>query len=110
MHRPAAVLLQSPTRGRCTPLPTVAPTFFLSAGLSTPGLIRPTQQRGALIVMANAKKSLGCTKGGTRRARARTSGFRTRMASPTGRKVLKGRRKKGRANLCPPSERRTGGK
>ncbi len=44
------------------------------------------------------------------RARRRTSGFRTRMASPTGRKVLKLRRKRGRKNLCPASERSSGGK
>lgn len=72
--------------------------------------MRPTQQRGALIVVANAKKSLGCTKQGTRRARARTSGFRARMASATGRAVLAARRKKGRKSLAPASERRSGGK
>jgi hypothetical protein len=32
------------------------------------------------------------------------------MQSPTGRKVLAARRKKGRANLCPASEKKSGGK
>jgi large subunit ribosomal protein L34 len=44
------------------------------------------------------------------RARRRTSGFRTRMASPTGRKVLKLRRKRGRKNICPASTRSSAGK
>jgi large subunit ribosomal protein L34 len=44
------------------------------------------------------------------RARRRTSGFRTRMASPTGRKVLKLRRMRGRKNICPASTRSSAGK
>ena len=35
------------------------------------------------------------------RKRARVSGFRARMASPAGRKVLAARRKKGRRALLP---------
>lgn len=57
--------------------------------------------RGPLVVEANRKKGLGSTTFGTRRKRARVSGFRTRMASVGGRKVLKARRKKGRKNLVP---------
>lgn len=57
--------------------------------------------RGPLVVEANRKKGLGSTLFGSRRKRARVSGFRTRMASVGGRKVLKARRKKGRKNLVP---------
>ena len=57
-------------------------------------------QRGALVVTAGGT-SIGCTLGGTRRKRARTSGFRTRIASASGRKVLKNRRAKGRKVLAP---------
>lgn len=56
--------------------------------------------RGALTIVANSKTCLGCTKRGTRRRAVRVSGFRARMASPTGRAVLKARRKKGRKALC----------
>lgn len=44
------------------------------------------------------------------RARRRTSGFRTRMQTKTGRRVLKLRRKKGRKNICPASTRSSAGK
>ena len=59
-----------------------------------------TGSRSPLTVEANAKTCLGCTKRGTRRRATRTSGFRARMATPTGRGVLKARRKKGRKVLC----------
>lgn len=36
---------------------------------------------------------------GTRLKKVRTSGFRSRMASKTGRRVIKSRRKKGRVRL-----------
>ncbi|KAF8071074.1 SK1 [Scenedesmus sp. PABB004] len=92
--------------------PCVVPSCSYLGGSFGSSLFRPSpaRGRGALLVVANAKKSLGCTKQGTRRARRRTSGFRTRMASPTGRKLLKLRRKKGRKNLCPASERSSAGK
>ncbi|KAI8108072.1 hypothetical protein M9434_006102 [Picochlorum sp. BPE23] len=87
---------------------------FLSTGAALKGLcaslagmvISPLRKlargnRGPLVVEANRKKGLGSTTFGTRRKRARVSGFRTRMASVGGRKVLKARRKKGRKNLVP---------
>ncbi|MBA4444866.1 50S ribosomal protein L34 [Cylindrospermopsis raciborskii S07] len=39
------------------------------------------------------------TLGGTCRKRKRTSGFRARMQTPTGRNVIRSRRKKGRHRL-----------
>ncbi|MFN5855750.1 MAG: 50S ribosomal protein L34 [Pseudanabaenaceae cyanobacterium] len=39
------------------------------------------------------------TLGGTVRKKRRTSGFRARMASPTGRRVIRARRRRGRAKL-----------
>jgi ribosomal protein L34 len=44
------------------------------------------------------------------RARRRTSGFRTRMATKSGRRILKLRRSKGRKVLCPASQRSSAGK
>lgn len=101
----------APRPAMLMPVVTGPSCSFLGGSMARPLLTpSPVRGRGALLVMANAKKSLGCTKQGTRRARRRTSGFRTRMASPTGRKVLKLRRKRGRKNLCPASERSSGGK
>ncbi|KAL6774191.1 PRPL34 [Auxenochlorella protothecoides x Auxenochlorella symbiontica] len=57
--------------------------------------------RWPLLVEANNKKGLGNTLHGSRRKRARVSGFRTRMATTAGRKVLAKRRLKGRKVLCP---------
>lgn len=54
-----------------------------------------------LLVEANRKKGLGATLYGTRRKRARVSGFRARMATPGGRRVIAARRKRGRKNLTP---------
>ena len=61
-----------------------------------------TLQRG-LVVECNRKKGKGNTLGGTRRKRARVSGFRARSASVGGAKVLQARRKKGRKILVPAS-------
>lgn len=60
-----------------------------------------TGLRAPLLVECNKKKGLGCTLGGTRRKRAKVSGFRARMATVGGRKVIVARRKKGRKVLCP---------
>ena len=49
--------------------------------------------------MARTKKTHARPR--RRRARARTSGFRARLQTPSGRKVLKLRRKKGRKYLAP---------
>ncbi|KAI3436094.1 hypothetical protein D9Q98_002152 [Chlorella vulgaris] len=57
--------------------------------------------RSGLLVECNNKKGLGVTLYGTRRKRARVSGFRARMATPAGRRVLAARRKKGRKTLVP---------
>jgi large subunit ribosomal protein L34 len=60
--------------------------------------------------MANNKKSMGCTKEGTRRKAKRVSGFRKRMASTNGKAVLARRRAKGRKVLSPNSAKKSGGK
>lgn len=61
-------------------------------------------ERGDLAVMYNRKKGQGCTKGGTQRKRVGVSGFRTRLRTVGGRKVLKARRAKGRYVLCAASQ------
>ena len=73
------------------------------AGVVVPRAVaarKPVGGRGALVVVAGGR-SIGCTLQGTRRARARTSGFRARLATPGGRRTLKLRRKKGRKYLAP---------
>mmetsp|Transcript_26450 Transcript_26450/g.86752 ORF Transcript_26450/g.86752 Transcript_26450/m.86752 type:complete len:136 (+) Transcript_26450:30-437(+) len=59
------------------------------------------QRVAGLLVEANKKRGLGCTFKGNPRKGARVSGFRARMATPAGRRVLKARRAKGRKDLCP---------
>merc|ERR1712050_501597 len=48
----------------------------------------------------NNKKSTGCTLEGTDRKKAKTSGFRARMATKKGRKIIARRRAKGRSSCC----------
>merc|ERR1712113_4343 len=48
----------------------------------------------------NGKKSSGCTLEGTNRKKAKKSGFRARMATKKGRKVIACRRAKGRLLCC----------
>ena len=61
--------------------------------------------RGALVVVANAKNSMGAKqgKGGTNRHRKRTSGYRVRKQTVGGRRILKASRKRGRKTLAPAS-------
>ncbi|CAL54145.1 Ribosomal protein L34 [Ostreococcus tauri] len=87
---------------------TMAKPLSFKANASTTAVLKirsvnaviERRQRGALVVVAGSK-SIGCTLSGTRRKRARTSGFRARMATPKGKKVLKSRRAKGRKVLAP---------
>jgi large subunit ribosomal protein L34 len=66
-------------------------------------LSRVAQLFRGLVVECNRKQGKGHTLEGTRRKRARVSGFRTRIASVGGAKVLAARRKKGRKVLVPAS-------
>lgn len=71
---------------------------------------RAVQPLRRLVIECNRKKGLGGTLHGTRRARARTSGFRTRLKSRSGKKVIAARRKKGRHTLAPGSLTKKNGK
>lgn len=106
---PGANLIRDPPRSPGPPLTSSVPSSSPHLSSSPPGVVMPRAVaarktavggRGALVVVAGGN-SIGCTLHGTRRARARTSGFRARLATPTGRKVLKARRKKGRKYLAP---------
>ena len=61
---------------------------------------------GLVSVFARPKYPMG--SGG--RARARTSGYRARMATPAGRRVLAARKKRGRHVLCPAHLKKPNGK
>ncbi|PNW88448.1 hypothetical protein CHLRE_01g030050v5 [Chlamydomonas reinhardtii] len=87
-----------------------ATSSFMGGSFAGSSMTRVAPARGGLVVMANAKKSIACTKEGTNRKRRRTSGFKARMATKNGRKVIKARRAKGRHSLCPASEGKSGGK
>lgn len=97
MHIPFPLHRPQPTHSPLSP--SRLADFVLSPFRSLVGAAR----RLPLLVEANRKKGLGCTLHGTRRKRARVSGFRARMSSPGGKKVLAARRKRGRKVLCPAS-------
>uniref|UniRef100_A0A0C9RGW7 TSA: Wollemia nobilis Ref_Wollemi_Transcript_25322_1062 transcribed RNA sequence n=1 Tax=Wollemia nobilis TaxID=56998 RepID=A0A0C9RGW7_9CONI len=59
-------------------------------------------ERRNLLKVRAGKPALGCTKRSrSRKSRARTQGFRVRMQTASGRRVLKRRRAKGRKCLVP---------
>merc|ERR1712146_469353 len=89
--------------------PSVTPmglSPIVSAPL-VPNFMGLGEDREDLWVVNNAKRSLGSTiETGTNIKRRKVSGYRSRRATPGGRRVLKARRAKGRAVLCPASLRK----
>mmetsp|Transcript_20700 Transcript_20700/g.50791 ORF Transcript_20700/g.50791 Transcript_20700/m.50791 type:complete len:182 (-) Transcript_20700:132-677(-) len=81
---------------------------LMSPSISSAPLVSlPEGRREEIWVVNNAKRSLGSTiETGTNIKRRKVSGFRARRATPGGRRVLKSRRAKGRAVLCPASLRK----
>ena len=107
MSAMASALPSSSSSSACVTRARAPKIAFRASVAATPGALsarafapRQTPGRGALVIVAGGK-SLGCTLSGTRRKRARTSGFRARKATASGRKVLKLRRAKGRKVLAP---------
>jgi len=69
----------------------------------------PVAQRRFLLKVRAGRPCLGCTKRSrSRKSRARVSGFRARLQTPTGRRVLKRRRVKGRKILVPAANPNSG--
>ncbi|CAM6052122.1 unnamed protein product [Sphagnum compactum] len=69
----------------------------------------PVAQRCFLLKVRAGRPCLGCTKRSrSRKSRARVSGFRARLQTPTGRRVLKRRRVKGRKILVPAANPNSG--
>ena len=88
------------------PLIATVPLFPLIPGVSlsiAAAVTAPFRRAACLVVEANGKKSIGCTKEGTQRKRARKSGFKARLATANGRKILAARRARGRKHLAPAS-------
>lgn len=91
----------------------------VSAGGGAWGLYgrRPNLYSGADVLRVSVRVSVMCSPGvpcgnpwTARRKRRRVSGFRARKATKNGLKVLKARRQRGRWNLCPASNKKSGGK
>mmetsp|Transcript_20002 Transcript_20002/g.32927 ORF Transcript_20002/g.32927 Transcript_20002/m.32927 type:complete len:114 (+) Transcript_20002:148-489(+) len=75
--------------------------------VSSPLVSVPELNREDIWVVNNNKRSLGSTmEQHTNIKRKKVSGYRSRRATPGGRRVLKARRAKGRHVLCPASLRK----